>query len=134
MTGELESTTSTRVRELAMEVEREQEESKLPQFLRNQGPSKPGLLPGPTKLEEMRAMVGAPVAKWIIKNRLGKKMSGAERWTAADKEFELFSGLAKGDQGYEKEARRKPQRLIEKEELRSNPGVSTHLHDFTLDF
>ena len=130
ITGELESTTSARVRYLAQELSKEQ--TKLPHFLRPPEPDHPG----PSKVEEIRAMVGAPVAKWIIKNKIGEKMSGSERWTATDKEFELFSGLEKSDQGYEKDARRKPKRLMEKEELLSNPGATqhivTHRHDFEL--
>ena len=57
-------------------------------------------------------------------------MSGKERWTPKDKEFELFSGLEKSDQGYEKEARRKPQRLVEKEELLANSRTISHKHEF----
>jgi len=43
---------------------------------------------------KVEAMVGAPVANYIVKEKLGNKMAGRERWNVRDKEFQLESGLA----------------------------------------
>jgi hypothetical protein len=46
-------------------------------------------------VHQVKAMVGIPVSKYLAKHSLGLKMSGNERWTNADKEFELFSGYVR---------------------------------------
>lgn len=77
LSRELEATTSTRVRTCAIN----------------------------NKMKDVSSMVGQPVARYITKHSLGAKMGGKERWTDADKEFQLFSGLEISDMGYESEAR-----------------------------
>lgn len=88
-------------------------------------------------------MVGAQVARYLIKHSLGAKMSGKERWTNADKKFELFSGyvfssilpnislifrmyfrLDMKDMGYRSEAGTKPKTV---------EAVAGFKHDFRFD-
>lgn len=64
LSRELEATTSTRVRACAIAK----------------------------KTKEVKSMVGSQVARYMEKQALGAKMGGKQRWTNADKKFELFSG------------------------------------------
>lgn len=66
MSKELEATSSTRVRAVAMAADSGE--------------------------AALQGMVGHPVAKYLARHALGEKMAGRERWTPADKEFKLYSG------------------------------------------
>ena len=70
-------------------------------------------------------MVGAPVANYIVKEKLGNKMAGRERWNVRDKEFQLESGLAPQDRGYNKEPKRK-----QKTTEGADQDTVKHEHDF----
>jgi hypothetical protein len=97
LSQELEQTTSKRVRQMAM------------------------------RAESLESMVGRPVSDYIAKHHLGPKMSGKERWTEKDKEFQLESGLAEQDRGYLHEPKRPAKRNSD-----NDPSRFKHVHRFEL--
>jgi hypothetical protein len=112
LSRELEQTTSTRVREVAINHAKQQaanaKHGALGEInLHERGPPKaPGKGSSSSSSSdslhpEVVAMVGHAVARHMGKHRIGAKMAGAgvDRWGTDDKEFALFSGLEMADMG-----------------------------------
>jgi len=111
LSRDLEATTSARLREALAQAASAATEPKHPNHKRSNkngsssiGQSEEVESSEKDFLAKAEAMSGFPVAKYAAKHRLGAKLAGTVRWGAADTEFELYSGLADEDMGYETEA------------------------------
>lgn len=123
LSRELEATTSTRVRAASVDAA-------LARWRRERG----GAGGGPSaraaggereeaaRQAEVVAMVGQPVARYALKHELGLKMAGKERWSSADKEFELYSGLDESDMGYASEAQHRSRRDADRADRAAGGG------------
>lgn len=119
LSRDLEATTSARLREALAQAAEAASDSKHPNNRRSKKSSSNGDQAESSErdfLAKAEAMSGFPVAKYAAKHRLGAKLAGSVRWGAADTEFELFSGLADEDMGYETEAAWKQGRHQEQRE------------------